>query len=63
MKTKKIRKIRNKTSELKAVLEKLIFDANRVDFKFGHDDNGNPSDYTEWTDLRNSILKAKNLIK
>ena len=62
MKMKKRKNQKTKiNSELKAILEKIVFDANRVDFKFGHDENGNPLDYTEWVDLRNSINKAKNL--
>lgn len=50
---------KNKVKLLQHVLLTLIFNAERVSNKYGTDDNGNKSDYKEWIDLRNSIVKAK----
>jgi hypothetical protein len=44
-------------------LSMLMLDANRVVNKYGVDDNDKPSDWTEWVDLRNSIMKAKYILK
>jgi precorrin-6B methylase 1 len=53
MKTKEKR-----ISDLVYVLERLMYDAERVAKKYGEEN----SDYTEWKDLQVSIMKAKHII-
>ena len=36
----------------------LVSAAERVSLKYGHDDDGTPSDWTEWKDLREAISRA-----
>lgn len=50
---------KDKVKLLKHLLSVLVFNAERVSNKYGTDDSGRKSDYTEWIDLRNSIAKAK----
>tara|TARA_R110000868_G_scaffold5762_1_gene33873 strand:- start:17 stop:583 length:567 start_codon:yes stop_codon:yes gene_type:complete len=52
-------------SELAHVLQttqpvnELVEAAERVSWKYGHDENGIPSDWTEWKDLRAALANAK----
>lgn len=50
---------KDKVKILKHLLSALVFNSERVSNKYGTDDAGRKSDYTEWIDLRNSIAKAK----
>jgi len=44
---------------LRDLLYKLSHAAERVSREYGTHDNGTPSDYTEWHDLRVSIQNAR----
>jgi hypothetical protein len=50
---------KDKLKLIQKVLWRLVSDAERISNKYGHDDDGKPSDYSEWVDLRNTIAKAK----
>ena len=59
MKTKRPDK---RIADLICALEDLVFVANRVNMKYGHSEDDVPSDWTEWVDLRASLVKAKHAI-
>ena len=40
-------------------LEALIHAAERVDSHYGHDDKGEPLDWSEWVDLRRALQNAR----
>jgi len=48
---------------LQKALDQLLYDAERVNNKFGHDENDIPSDWSEWVDLRRSIMEVRHAYK
>jgi len=40
-------------------LESLLLAAQRVSDKYGHDNRGVPSDWSEWSDLRFQVRQAR----
>lgn len=52
-------KLQKENEILKSLLSDLVFNAERVSNKYGTDDDGNESDWSEWKYLRTSIQDAK----
>lgn len=48
--------------DLADALFHLAYNAKRVSDKFGVDDKEQPSDWSEWIELRQSILNSKNIL-
>ena len=47
-----------KLASLLETTDDLLAAAGRVDWKFGHDDQGEPSDWQEWVDLRRAMMRV-----
>lgn len=50
-------------SKLLAALEMLVYDANRISSQFGINADGTKSDWSEWVNLRRSIVEARYQLK
>ena len=52
-----------KLASLLETTDDLLAAAGRVDWKFGHDDAGQPSDWQEWIDLRRAVMRVQHARK
>jgi hypothetical protein len=55
--------LQQKRDRLLDAVEALVHDAERCSYKFGHEEDGMPSDWTEWVNLRRSLQEARNALK
>lgn len=56
---KKKSKLAKENAVLRELLSDLVMAAERVDFKYGSDEDGNPLDWNAWVALRRYIQNAR----
>ena len=49
-------------ADLVSALRNLVTDATRVSNKYGHLEDGTPSDWNEWIDLRRRLTEAEHAL-